>query len=354
MSKFNSRIKRPRLPYGFGSIHYLGDNRSEPWRARVTIDYNEFGSAIYDEVGCYETYEDAYTALLTYHQDSTLFNNKKTTFREVYQMFWNEKESTLSKDARRSYTSAFDNCSQLHNISFTEIKLSHLQNAVNKLGDKYSAKRKMKTLFNQMYDYAIAHDITTKKYSVYITLGTSKQSDIHSPFSEKEKNTLWIMIDIIPYVDIILAYIYTGFRPSELLDIECDKDINLKEWYLQGGSKTEAGIDRIVPIHPKIQPIIKKWYDKGHKYLITNTKGNKMTYDNWKRIFKKIMKSIDGIDSKHLPHDTRHTFATDTDNVGANPVSIERIMGHASDGVTNKVYKHKDIEELRKAIELLP
>jgi len=41
------------------------------------------------------------------------------------------------------------------------------------------------------------------------------------------------------------------------------------------------------------------------------------------------------------------------DNAGANKVSIKRIMGHSSTDITDKVYTHKDIEELKKAIDLI-
>ena len=40
-------------------------------------------------------------------------------------------------------------------------------------------------------------------------------------------------------------------------------------------------------------------------------------------------------------------------NAGANKVSIQRIMGHASKDITDKVYTHKDIAELKKAVDLI-
>lgn len=55
----------------------------------------------------------------------------------------------------------------------------------------------------------------------------------------------------------------------------------------------------------------------------------------------------------HKPHDCRHTFATLMDNAGENKVSIMRIMGHTSQDITDKVYTHKDIEQLKKAIDLI-
>ena len=73
----------------------------------------------------------------------------------------------------------------------------------------------------------------------------------------------------------------------------------------------------------------------------------------YRRDFNKALLSV-GITQKHTPHDCRHTFATMLSNAGANPVSIKRLMGHSSgNDVTEKIYTHKDIEQLRKAIEMI-
>jgi hypothetical protein len=43
-----------------------------------------------------------------------------------------------------------------------------------------------------------------------------------------------------------------------------------------GGSKTDAGKDRVIPIHPRIMPYIKKRVETNHEYLVTNFNGSKM------------------------------------------------------------------------------
>ena len=55
----------------------------------------------------------------------------------------------------------------------------------------------------------------------------------------------------------------------------------------------------------------------------------------------------------HTPHDTRHTVATLLDNAGANENAKRRILGHAGGDVTDRVYTHKSLRQLRKCIELL-
>ena len=41
------------------------------------------------------------------------------------------------------------------------------------------------------------------------------------------------------------------------------------------------------------------------------------------------------------------------DDAGANKVSIQKIAGHKGSDVTEKVYTHKNIEQLLSAIDLL-
>jgi integrase len=144
--------------------------------------------------------------------------------------------------------------------------------------------------------------------------------------------------------------IYTGLRIGELMLIK-NADINLNERYMKGGIKTAAGKNRIIPINKKILPLIQARYDQGHEFLIVNAFNEKMKYDNYyKERWQPIMENLS---ISHKPHDCRHTCATLLDNAGANKLSIKRILGHASQDITDKVYTHKDIEELLKAIDLI-
>lgn len=66
---------------------------------------------------------------------------------------------------------------------------------------------------------------------------------------------------------------------------------------------------------------------------------------------QRVMTAIRG--TGHTTHDCRHTCATLLDNFGANPNAIRRILGHAGGDVTDRVYTHKAIRQLRKAINLI-
>lgn len=154
------------------------------------------------------------------------------------------------------------------------------------------------------------------------------------------------LADTEPYADVILILIYTGWRIGELLAMDCS-DVDTIEWTMKGGAKTEAGKNRVVPVHDSIKLYIQKRLAgrETGKFLL------ELSYPKFNVAFKEVCARLG---TPHTIHDTRHTFATRADNFGMNKVCIQRLMGHASRDITDKVYTHKDLQQLRKAIELLP
>lgn len=162
----------------------------------------------------------------------------------------------------------------------------------------------------------------------------------------------------------MLIYIYTGMRPVELLDIE-SINVHLEERYMIGGVKTDAGKNRIIPIHDAIVPLIEYRLNQNRKYLITNKYGNHYTRavyhnSNWNTVMNKL-------NMNHSPHDGRYTFAALADNIGMNETSKKIIMGHAlsnkngtafktggTSDVTRDVYTEKTIPELVAEVNKLP
>ena len=144
--------------------------------------------------------------------------------------------------------------------------------------------------------------------------------------------------------------IYSGLRIGELLLIK-STDIDLENEIITGGIKTDAGKNRIIPINKKILPFIKNRLEEGHEYLIVNSRNKPMKYDNYYR--ERFIPIMEQLNMNHRPHDARHTFATLMNNADANRTSIKKIIGHSSYETTEKIYTHKDIEELRKAINLI-
>ena len=176
-------------------------------------------------------------------------------------------------------------------------------------------------------------DIIQKNYAEFVKIGERPQSNIHKAFSKMEITTLFNSVFSEPWADTVLIMIYSGLRPSELLSIRTE-NVFLSEAYMIGGLKTKAGKERIIPLNNKVLPFVRKRYNPNNEYLITNS-GKMVLYKTYKENFKAMMNRLG---MEHLPHDGRHTFASLADTAGMNKIAIKKIMGHASNDITEKVY----------------
>lgn len=366
-----------RNPNGYGSIVKLSGNRRNKYGVRVTkgFEYDPEKDRLiqkYKYIAYSEKLKEARAILDDYNAGIKISKpvaiSSLPTFADVYEGFFQKKlspkkrnqEKGPSKSTIRSYRSAYQKCEDLWSMRMINIRPRHMQAIL----DEYSHMSKstvsnIQKLFNQMYKYAITEEYVETNYAESLELDwTVSEKEIHAPFTREEINTLWENVEKIKFVDLLLILIYSGLRPEEFTNIET-KNVHLDEGYFQGGMKTEAGTNRIVPIHPKVMPFWEKYYNPENKYFLTKTLFRKMGPNDRnlnysyclfvREIWDPLMNEIN---MDHLPHDPRHTFATLMDRAGANQIATKRIMGHAVNGVTG-TYTHKDIEDLKEAILLL-
>lgn len=334
-------------PNGYGTVIKLGGKRRRPYQVKITVGYNQDGKQLKKVLGAFATIREANEFLVRYNKTPDLFINN-ATFSDVYYKWSESKFENISKSTIANYKIAFQHSRAIAGIKMRDIKTIHLQDVINEVGG-YGTKKSIKNLFSQLFEYSMRNDIVAKDYSKFVDIGEKKVVVTRKPFTLKEIDTLWKLVDTTEWVDTVLILIYTGLRIGELLNLK-NKDINLQENFIRAGSKTQAGINRLIPIHPKILPLIQKRISQ-YEYFILNYKNEKKGYSNYHREnFKVLMKNIG---MEHTIHDTRHTFATLLNNNNANKTSITRLIGHSSFLTTEKVYSHKDIEELRKAIEII-
>ena len=150
-------------------------------------------------------------------------------------------------------------------------------------------------------------------------------------------------------VDLLIIACYSGWRPDELCQLALH-DIDLENNRMKGGSKTDAGIDRYVPIHPEIKPLIATRYqqaqDLGSSKLINVLSRGKIrpiTYGIYTTRFHKIVKDLD-LDLKHRPHDTRDTFATVAKEFNMDEYALKYIIGHSITDITERIYTDRKPE----------
>lgn len=127
-------------------------------------------------------------------------------------------------------------------------------------------------------------------------------------------------------------------------------DIDLENQTMTGGVKTDAGKNRIVPIHSKILNIVQSRIKLSKSGYLFEENGKKFEIKRYRKYWTSTMKTLN---MDHTPHECRHTFRSWLDSAGANKVCIDRIMGHKSSGTGERVYTHKNIEELKMNIELI-
>jgi len=377
------RKKYPKLPNSFGSIRYLGKGRRNCYAVHPPATIDATGKAIRPPAICYvDDYLKGFAVLTAYKagtykpgmekeleiapttdadalisrilSDYNTFKGTeekhpethKLTFSEVYEQFyaWKFPDGTkASYSSMESYKTAYSNCKTLRNRTFEDLKAPDLQDVIDKCALKKQSKAIILTLFKQMYKYAIYSEIVSENKALYVKVNANDDTEHGTPFSDEELQILWNNTDD-PEVQLILIMCYSGWRIGEVLKLTT----NLEERYFQGGIKTAAGKDRIVPIHPSIYEFAKNKVltQNGKLCIYSQTQHrNALFYPTLERL------KITG-NPKHTPHDCRHTFSTLCEKYGVRENDRKRMLGHSfGNDVTNAVYGHRTLEELRTEIE---
>ena len=367
------RKKYPKLPNGYGSIKRLSGNRRNPFGVYPPAT-EQVAPGQYKPVSalCYtDDWYKGFAVLTAYHAGnyypgyertlndisanstnqlladynqafrSTELEKIKPTFAEVYQRYYKFKYEDsgkeYSKSSINSTAAAFKNCSVLHGRIFEELRHDDLQSTVDNCELSHASLELIVSLFHQLYAYAEIYELVDKDYSKHVKIKKDDDDEHGVPFSDEEIKILWDNKDD-EIVEMILIMIYSGYRISAYPKLE----VNLEERYFKGGVKTKAGKDRIVPIHSGIYNLVSQRISRYGKLLpIAPVTLRHKSYP--------VLESL-GI-SRHTPHDCRHTFSALCEKYQVGDNDRKRMLGHEFDDVTNKVYGHRSVEDLRKEIE---
>ena len=336
-------------PNGYGSVSKLSGKRRRPFIVRITTGFDINGRQIMKVLGYYHTQAEAIKALANYNDNPYDINLNDITLKEILDRFMENKKGEVEKSSLKSYRVWYNYLRPLYSKRMKDIRTFELQNFINSLSHLSTGSLKLvKSFIRMLFKDAMEMDIISKDYSEYIKLPKYKKVIERKIFTEEEIALLWDNIKIMEYADTILILIYTGMRINELLKLE-KKNVNLENNTIIGGSKTDAGKNRIIPIHPKILPLIIKRMGNKTDYLIPNRTGrNYYEYNNFRQ--NEFVKIMEQLGMEHTIHDTRHTFATMISDVSDNENAITGIIGHTNINMTKK-YTHTNIEKMRKEME---
>lgn len=376
------RKKHPRLPSGFGSIRYLGKGRACPYAVHPPCkSRDDLGFYVRPAALCYvPDWYTGFAVLTAFHagnytpgleltirqevrcstsdldlfcqrvlKDSALLSTPEEesgqTFAEVYQAFFEHKfgkdaPRRLSTNSQYAYRQGFNHLAPVHDIPIDRITLDQLQKIVNDCSLNHGSRRNIVLTCKGVYKYALPRHLCKENTAAFLVIPEGREDESGVPFSDADLRVLWAN-KTDPIVEMILIMCYSGFRISAFLDMEID----LKERSFRGGVKTSSGKNRIVPIHSAIFPIVEKRLRNEAK-LLTNT-------DRFRRKMYQVMKSLGLSDKiKHTPHDCRHTFSRLCESYGVRESDRKRMMGHSfGSDITNGIYGHRTLEELREEIE---
>lgn len=339
-----------RNPNGYGCIKKLSGNRRRPFVFVISENNKQKPIKYFENLIDAEIYQADYNKL---HRHRSLPAHQMT-LAELYHRWLpaHIADTNPSQSALNSYHNSFRHLALLHYAPFSSLHYADYQQIIDgmrKNGLSYSSLKKVRSLISLLEKYAQKIELSTKSYAPLLSIGKNKAVRPHKPFSRQKINKLWA-VSGIPGVDTVLILLYTGMRCGEMLNLQ-KSDVHLRQRYISiTHSKTAAGI-RVIPIHHRILPLIESRMKSPGDNLIADESGRFYTYGRYCNLWWSIMHRIraDG----HTTHDCRHTVATLLDNADANETAKRRILGHTGGDVTERVYTHKGLRQLRKCIELL-
>lgn len=369
--------KDKKRPNGTGSIYVRKDNKSKPYAAASSVN----GKQVY--IGSYATRTEAVQALKDYEYNPvTSFNITLSQLHEEWQKTAYKK---LGASVQQNYNAAWIKLKPIYNRKFRDLRTGEMQAIIDfyeaphhevgtdgKLkyidsngkgtykvtnvpkmceGLKFSALHKIKCLLTSMYSYAMQNDIVNKNYAEFIELPPKNETN-KSRFTDIQLEQLRQSIGVIPYADYIYCMCYLNFRVSEFLELTADSyhisDTGIPVFI--GGKKTEAGTNRLVPIHPKIQTIVKSCIDKHGETVFCDPQGKQITPTHFRKYcFYPAIKTL-GLPDDLTPHSCRRTFSTRMSAAGARQEDIIALMGHANFDVDIQHYINQETDTLYRAI----
>ena len=359
--------KRRRLPNGFGQISEIKNrNFRNPFRAMVTVGKTPDGKPICKPLkpeSYFATYNDAYAALVEYNKNPYDLE-PSITMQELYDKWLPEYEKTVK--STKSATSAWAYCSGVYKMRVMDIRARHVKGcmeegvAVIRGKEQHptaTMKNQIKSLFNMLLDRNYSRTFNLTEETVKEIQSVKKE---HIAFTDEEMDLLWANASNKQGVDILLIQCYSGWRPQELGLLEL-KDVDLENWTFQGGMKTDAGENRVVPIHSRIQDLVLRKYQEaealGSPYLLNwadpnnrNRKNLKLTYARYQKAFERIRDELK-LNPNHRPHDGRTHFVTMAKRYGVDEYAIKYMVGHKISDITEKVYTRREFAWLREEIE---
>lgn len=350
-----------KRPNGSGTVVKLSGNRRRSYVVRISAR-DKRGRVIQRALSYHASAEEAYAALDAYNQARTAGRapapaQLSATVQEVFDGWSAKTYRKLKQSSINSHNAAWNKrISRFAGRTMRSVSLDEWQSILDEDEDEGRSQSLINNdaiLIRALNQYAMERDIIGKDYSQFLDVPTVGVKAAKGALTDLQLAKLEQMAaEGVPWADTVLILCYTGFRISEFLALTPFSYHTDSGGYLQGGCKTRAGENRIVPIHPKIRGYLANWLAKGGETIICDTKGHAIDPAKYReQCFRPIMEQIGAPEA--TPHWCRHTFATRLHAAGADMLTIKWLMGHSTEDDITFHYTHKDIKTLNAAVLLL-
>jgi len=260
------------------------------------------------------------------------------------------------------YRAAYAYFKDLHNIKISEISANDLQSCMDACPRGKRTHQNMKVVAGLLWKYARDQHLVAQVESenLYTGKGRSKKREA---LTDIEVEKIRQAIGSIRYAEYIYCLCYLGYRPGELLELRKDQVLEHEgRLFLVEGKKTDAGRNRTVPVHQKIDRFVRArlWvpgtdllfpqytFGKASKeHPIPLFTGFKQMSDNYFRegVFKPAMASL-GIAEGKVPYGARHTFSNKLKGATGADIDKARLMGHSDYTFTQTAYQTTEMDDL--------
>lgn len=239
---------------GTGSVYKLSGTRKHPYYAiyNGTSTGRTYATRLEAETALNTMIAAARPELFAYHLD------------DCYQTWSAVAYRTMGRSSRRSYELSWSYVPEsLRQKSARDVRTDDFQAVIDALqarGLSDSTANHVKFLYSKLCQWMMQRDLIAKNYAAFLVVRRTPRRPA-KPFTAVEAGKINALTRG-PFEDrltqtamLTMIFLFTGMRISELFTLPVSAiHLDGPVPYLQGGMKTQAGRNRVIPIHRRILP----------------------------------------------------------------------------------------------------
>ena len=289
------------------------------------------------------------------------------TLRQIYEEWEPMYSRRIDPSTAAGYKAAYNYYGSLHDRQIRTITAADLQQCMDDCPRGKRTHQNMKVVAGLLWKYAKDKHIVTQVESENLFTGRGR-SVKREALTDLEVERIHQAIGKHRYAEYIYCLCYLGYRPGEMLELRKDQVIEHNgRLFLVEGKKTDAGRDRTVPVHQKIEDIIRDrlmvpgtdlvfpqyvFQRPSKRRPVALFTAFKQMSDNYFRenVFKPICGLL-GIAEGKVPYAARHTFSNKLKSAVGDDRDKAALMGHSDYTFTQTRYQTTSEDELLAVVD---